>query len=455
MPTTLDCSLFRDVFGTARMRAVFDSRRLLQAWLDVEVALAEAEADAGVVPRPAAARIREVARSDAFDLDELREGMRESQHPLVPTIRALAEKAGDAGRYVHWGATTQDIMDTGAVLQARAALDLIEPTLAELIGELARHAERHAATAMAGRTHGQHAVPITLGLKLAVWVAELTRTAERLAACRPRLLVGELSGAAGTLASLGEAAPAVRRAFCRRLDLAEPATPWHSARDGFAELVSTLGILAASLEKIALEIIRLQSTEVAEVAEPPTDGHVGSSTMPQKRNPMISEQIAGVCKLVRGLVPVMQGAMVGEHERDMASWSAEWLVIPQALIMIDAALVQMLSIAADLRVDEARMAANLELTQGAIVAEAVMLALGRYVGREEAHNLMMAVTRDAEARGIHLVAALREHPRAAGLLPDDELEQLVDPGAYLGEAAAIAAEAARRALEPEKVDAAR
>jgi 3-carboxy-cis,cis-muconate cycloisomerase len=447
MPTTLDCTLFRDVFGTERMRAIFDSRQLLQAWLDAEAALAEAEAEAGVVPWSAAQRIREVARAESFDLDALREGIRDSQHPFVPTVRMLSEQAGEAGRYVHWGATTQDIMDTGAVLQVRAALDLIEASLGELVTVLARHAERHAASAMAGRTHGQHAVPITFGLKLAVWVDELGRTAARLAECRPRVLVGQLSGAAGTLASLGDAAPAVRRAFCRRLELGEPATPWHSARDGFAELVSILGVLAATIEKVALEIIRLQSTEVGEAAEPPTDSHVGSSTMPQKRNPMVSEQVAGVCKLVRGLVPVMQGAMIGEHERDMASWSVEWLLVPQALIMTDAALVQMLAIAGDLRVDQARMAANLELTQGAIVAEAVMLVLGQHIGREEAHNLMMAVSRDTEARGIHLLTALREHPEVARLLSDDELEKLVDPNAYLGEAAAIASTTARRAFD--------
>ena len=446
MPTTLDCTLFRDVFGTSRMRAVFDSHALLQVWLDVEVALAEAEAETGVIPPDAPSRIRLVADAQRYDLDELREQMGESQHPLVPTVRALADAAGEAGRYVHWGATTQDIMDTGAVLQIRSALDLIEPTLGELIAELGKHARRHATTAMAGRTHGQHAVPITFGLKVAVWVDELARTRDRLAACRERVLVGQLGGAAGTLASLGDHAPAVRAAFCRLLGLQEPTTPWHTARDGFAELVSTLGLLAATLEKIALEIIRLQATEVAEAAEPPTDGHVGSSTMPQKRNPMISEQVAGVCKLVRGLVPVMQGAMVGEHERDMSAWSAEWLLVPQALIMSDGAIVQLLSIVSNLRVDAARMAANLELTQGAILAEAVMLALGRHVGRERAHQLMISVTRDAEQRRIHLLDALREHAEVSELLSSDELAKLLDPETYLGEAVGLAEAAADRAL---------
>jgi 3-carboxy-cis,cis-muconate cycloisomerase len=447
MPTTLDCSLLRDFFGTARMRAVFDSRALLQAWLDVEAALAEAEAEVGVIPLEAAEQIRLAADAATFDLDELREQMRLSQHPLVPTVRALAEAAGDAGQYVHWGATTQDIMDTGMVLQLRAGLDLVEGTLGELIARLATQARSYAETPMAGRTHGQHALPITFGLKLAVWLDELGRTRERLTQCRARVLTGELAGGAGTLASLGADAAAVRESFCRRLSLSAPTTPWHVARDSFAELVSVLGILAGTMEKIALEVIRLQSTEVGEVAEPAAEAHVGSSTMPQKRNPMTCEYVAATCKLVRGLVPAMQAAMVGAHERDMASWAAEWLLVPQALIMTDGALTQLLAIAEELDVDSERMVANLELTKGSILAEAVMLALGRHIGREHAHQLMVGVTRNAERRGVHLLVALREHPEASTLLSEAELEGLLDATVYLGEASALAVAAADRALE--------
>ncbi len=426
------------------MREVFDSRALLQAWLDVEAALAEAEAEVGVIPDSAASAIRKSARAEQFDLDTLRREMSRSQHPLVPTVEALAVAAGDAGRFVHWGATTQDIMDTAAVLQIRAGLDLIEPELGRLIAQLAGEAERHARTPMAGRTHGQHAVPTTFGLVLAVWVDELGRSRTRLAECRERVLVAELGGAAGTLASLGADGPAVREAFARRLDLAVPTTPWHTARDGFAELVSALATLAATMEKIALGIVRLQSTEVHEVGEAETPEHVGSSTMPQKRNPMSSEYVAAACKLVRGLAPVMQGAMIGEHERDMASWAAEWLLIPQAFILTDGALSRLVEITGNLFVDERRMAANLELTRGAILSESVMLALGRHVGRTRAHHLMTDVTRAAERRGVDLLAALRDHPEVSSLLGDSELEQLLDPGSYLGEAPALAEAAARR-----------
>ena len=238
MPTTLDCTLLGDFFGTPAMRSVFDSRALLQSWLDAEAALAEAEAECGLIPADAAVRIRDVARAESYDLEELRAGIIATQHPLVPLVRALTAAAGESGRFVHYGATTQDIMDTGCILQVRDGLALLIEDLDAIRGSLAALAREHAHTAMAGRTHGQHAVPITFGLKAAVWLAELDRDAERLAACRPRLLVGQLAGAAGTLATLGDAGPAVRRAFCSRLGLAEPSAPWHVARDGLGELVS-------------------------------------------------------------------------------------------------------------------------------------------------------------------------------------------------------------------------
>jgi 3-carboxy-cis,cis-muconate cycloisomerase len=438
--------LLRDIFGTERMRAVFDSRALLQSWLDVEAALAEAESEIGLIPEAAAAEIRAAARAEHFDLDDLRAGIERSQHPLVPVVEELSAAAGESGTYVHWGATTQDVMDTAVVLQVRAGLHLVEDELGRLVARLAELAERYAGTPMAGRTHGQHAVPITFGLVVGVWLDELGRARVRLAACRERVLVGELAGAAGTLASLGSDGPAVREAFCRRLGLGVPTTPWHTARDGFAELVSALAGLAATMEKIALAVVRLQSTEIAEAGERPSPEHVGSSTMPQKRNPMASEYVAATCKLVRGLAPVMQGAMIGEHERDMASWAAEWLLIPQAFVLTDGALSRLTDIAASLEVDEARMAANLELTRGAILAERVMLALGRHVGRVRAHELMTEVTRDAERRGVDLLVALRANPQLTSLLDEAELERLLIPESYLGEAADLARAAADRAV---------
>jgi 3-carboxy-cis,cis-muconate cycloisomerase len=438
MPTSLDCTLLGDFFGTPAMRAVFDSRALLQAWLDVELALAEAQADCGVIPSDAVAAIRSAARADAYDLEQLRAENTATQHPLVPLVRALTSAAGDAGRYVHYGATTQDIMDTACVLQVRNALDLLTVDLDAIRAALGVLATTYADTPMAGRTHGQHAVPITFGLKVAVWLDELDRDAERLQACRARVLIGQLAGAAGTLATLGDAAPAVRKAFCNRLGLGEPRSPWHVARDGLAELVSCLALLAGSLERIALEIVRLQSTEVGEAAEPLTPGHVGSSTMPQKRNPHACELAAAACKLLRGLAPVMTASMAGEHERDMAAWAVEWMLIPQAMILASGALGGLRPVAEGLEVDAARMRANLELTGGGIMAEAVMMAAAPVLGRDRAHHELMRLARDASAQGAPLGEVAAADSAFSAALGADALAAALDPAHYLGESASIA-----------------
>jgi adenylosuccinate lyase/3-carboxy-cis,cis-muconate cycloisomerase len=446
VPSSLDCTLLGDFFGTPAMRAVFDSRALLQSWLDVEVALAEAEAGCGVIPAGALPAIRAAGRAEAYDLEELRVEITATQHPLVPLVRALTAAAGDSGRYVHYGATTQDVMDTACVLQVRSGLELLDADLGAIRASLAALAHAYAGSAQAGRTHGQHAVPITFGLKVGVWLAELDRDAERLAACRPRVLVGQLAGAAGTLATLGDAAPQVRRAFCARLGLAEPSAPWHAARDGLAELVSCLALLAATLERIALEIVRLQSTELAEAAEPLTAGHVGSSTMPQKRNPHACELAAAACKLLRGLAPVMVGSMVGAHERDMAAWATEWMLVPQAMILASGALAGLRPVAEALDVYPERMRANLGLTGGGIMAEALMMAAAPVLGRDHAHHELMRLARSAAAQGKPLAEVAAADPAFAAALGPDALERALDPAAYLGESSRIArrvADAAR------------
>ena len=379
-----------------------------------------------------------VARAEAYDIEALRVAILSTQHPIVPLVRALTLAAGDSGRYVHYGATTQDIMDTACVLQVRDGLALLTADLDAIRTSLAALARRHADTAMAGRTHGQHAVPITLGLKAAVWLAELDRDAERLLACRPRLLVGQLAGAAGTLATLADAAPEVRRAFCARLGLAEPGAPWHVARDGLAELVSCLALLAATLERIALEIVSLQSTELAEVAEPLVPGHVGSSTMPQKRNPHACELAAAACKLLRGLAPVMVGCMVGQHERDMAAWAAEWMLVPQAMILASGALAGLRPVTEGLVVDEARMRANLDLTRGGIMAEALMIAAAPALGRDRAHEELIRLTRAAAREGASLGEAAARDDVFAGALGPGGIAQALDPAGYLGESGRIA-----------------
>ena len=442
MPTSLDCALLGDFFGTSAMRELFDSRALLQSWLEAEAVLAEAEAECGLIPAAAAVEIRAAADARDYDLGELRAAILQTQHPLVPIVRALTAAAGDAGRYVHYGATTQDIMDTACVLQVRDGLALLTADLDDIRDSLATLCREHAETPMAGRTHGQHAVPITLGLKASVWLSELDRAAARLQACRARVLVGQLAGAAGTLATLGEDAPAVRRVFCRRLGLAEPPAPWHVARDGLGELVSCLALMAAALERFALEIVSLQSTELAEVAEPLVPGHVGSSTMPQKRNPHACELAAAACKLLRGLAPVMVGCMVGGHERDMAAWATEWMIVPQAMILASGALAGLRPVAHGLAVDPARMRKNLELTRGGIMAEALMIAASPALGRDQAHEELIRLTRAANRDGTTLREAAEQQDVFANALGGDGIARALDPARYLGESARIARDVA-------------
>ena len=288
----MEGAVFQDLFGTEEMLQVFDDRALLQSWLDAEAALARAEAKCGVIPTEAATEIGRQARADLFDPDEIRRAIQTANHPLVPLVRALSALCEEgAGEYVHWGATTQDIMDTGAVLQLRDAHSILLGRLDELSIMLAHRVRDERDTVMVGRTHGQHAVPITLGLKLAVFLDELLRHRERLLQLAPRLLVVELAGAGGTLASLGGAAEGVQEEFARALGLGVPSVAWHTARDCFAELAAVLSMVAATCERFANEVILLQKTEVAEVFEAHEHGNIGSSTMPQKRNPMTAESV--------------------------------------------------------------------------------------------------------------------------------------------------------------------
>jgi len=437
MPTTLDCLIMRNVFGSHRMRAVYDSQRLVQSWLDTWTALAEAQAAVGVIPTEAARAIRTAAVADKLDIAAIGEGVMEGRHILMPSIRALSAAAGEAGKYVHWGSTTQDIIDTGMVLQLRDGMAIIIDEVDDLIEILAGLARKHRSDAMAGRTHWQHALPITFGFKVALWVEELYRHRERLVRSRDANMVVQVGGAAGTLAALGEHAAAIQKGVAERLGLAVPPAPWSSLRDGLAELVSNIGLLAATIERIDTELGRLSSTEIAEIAEPRTATQVGSSAMPQKRNPINTERAAANCKIVRGLVPVMQSLMVINHERDMSATAAEWLLLPQCMITMDGALELTHRVVAGLHVDPERMRRNLDLTGGGIVAEAVMMGLAEHMGRSQAHEVMIDMARKAREQGVTLYDVLSADPEISSLLPDERLRQLVDPANHLGLAETI------------------
>jgi len=324
----LDSILFRDSFGTPQMRAVFDDRELIRKYVEVEVALAKAEARCGVIPRAAADEIAAKCDADALDFDLLRHETEIVGYPILPLVHQIAKQAGGSGGFVHWGATTQDIMDTAVVLQIRDGLALIEADVAALRAILADLARKHRDTPMAGRTHLQQALPVTFGYKCAIWLNMFDRHAERLAQLRPRVLVGQFAGAAGTLASLGDKGLPVQAAMMEELGLGVPTSTWHVARDGFAEAVNLLALITGSLGKIAYDVMLMASTEFGELYEPFVKGRGASSTMPQKRNPISSELMLACAKAVRQQAGLMLDAMVQDLERATGPWHAEWIAIP-------------------------------------------------------------------------------------------------------------------------------
>ena len=430
--TVLDSVLFRDAFGTPRMREIFEDRTLVARYVEVEVALARAQGRCGVIPAEAARDIAARADPGALDFDLLRHETEIVGYPILPLVQQLAKMCGDAGRFVHWGATTQDIMDSAVVLQVRDALGVIESELEALRAILARLAARHRDTPMAGRTHLQQALPVTFGYKVAVWLAMFDRHAERLAQLRPRVLVGEFAGAAGTLASLGDRGLDVQAAMMDELGLGAPTATWHVARDGLAETVNFLGLLTGSLGKVAYDVMLMASTELAEVYEPFVKGRGASSTMPQKRNPISSELILAAAKAVRQHAGLMLDAMIQDFERATGPWHAEWIALPESFVLTAGALHQAKFMLDGLIVDERRMRTNLDMTAGLIVAEAVMMGLAPHLGRNEAHDVVYAACRIVNEQGGRLADVLAGMPDVAGRLDRQAIERLTDPANYLG-----------------------
>lgn len=432
--TVLDSILFRDSFGTPRMREIFDDRTLIAKYVEVEVALARAEGRCKVIPAAAAEEIAARSSIDALDFDLLRHETEIVGYPILPLVHQLAKMCGKSGGFVHWGATTQDIMDTAVVLQVRDALEVIEADIKELRGILASLAQRYRDTPMAGRTHLQQALPITFGYKVAVWLSMLDRHQERLTQARPRVLVGQFAGAAGTLASLGERGFDVQQALMEELGLGVPVATWHVARDGLAETVNLLGVLTASLAKIAYDVMLMASTEFGELYEPFVKGRGASSTMPQKRNPISSELIFAASKAVRQHAGLMLDAMVQDFERATGPWHAEWIAIPESFILTAGALFQAKFMLGGLVVDEERMLENLGMSNGLIVGEAVMMGLAPHIGRQEAHDVVYAACRTVNEQGGTLSAALNAMPEVSSRLDSALIDRLTDPVNYLGSA---------------------
>jgi 3-carboxy-cis,cis-muconate cycloisomerase len=433
----IDSRFLGDLFGTDALRRIFSDAHQLQCWLDFEAALARAEAAAGLIPAAAAAEITRAARAERIDLAALREGVNFTGHPLISMVREVARLCeGDAGRYVHWGATTQDVTDTGLMLQAQAAHAVILADLRVLADELAALARRERDSLEPGRTHGQHATPITFGFKVAVWLDEVLRHVERLEQLTPRVFVGEFAGASTTLASIGAdpaKALAVQAQLMAELGLGVPAIGWHAARDRFAELGATLALVAGTMGRIAHEVVLLQKSEVMEVEEPHHHGKVGSSTMPHKRNPMASEAIMAQARLARSLVPaLLESASMAEHERDWSSVHTEWSALPEICILTGAAVAQTADVVCGLLVYRDRMRENVDALYGLMLSEAVMLALGEHVGRQEAHDIVYEAAMAAFEQRRPLRDLLLADGRVTAHLTAMEIEALLDPAAYTG-----------------------
>jgi 3-carboxy-cis,cis-muconate cycloisomerase len=427
--------LFSGLFVPDLVRETTSERAWVQAMLDSEAALAAAQARAGIVPAAAAEAIAAGCDAGRIDLDALAREARAGGNPVVPLVRRLAEELPEeAARYVHWGATSQDVMDTAAMLVAQRTLPLVDDELEAVARACARLAGEHRTTPMAGRTLLQQALPITFGFKAAVWLAGVAEARERLAAVP---LAAELGGAAGTLASLGADGLNVLAPYAEELGLAEPELPWHTTRLRVAELGAALALAAGALEKVALDVTLLAQTEVGEVAEPSDGGRGGSSTLPHKRNPVGSVLTTACARRVRGAATVLLGAMAHEHERAAGAWQAEWDALAAALALTAGAAAALREVLDGLEVRPERMRENLELTGGLLMAESVTMAMAARSGRPEAKRVVEAACRRAAGSGRPLRDELVDDEAVRAALTLEQIELALDPTRYLGSAGAF------------------
>jgi 3-carboxy-cis,cis-muconate cycloisomerase len=434
MPATLiDSAIFRDIFSTPAMRAVFSDEQRVQNYLDIEAALARVQARLGVIPPEAAEEICRHCFADQIDMARLKTQTERIGYPVLGVVQQLVGLCDRGlGEWCHWGATTQDITDTSTVMQIRAALELVEQDLQAIAAALAELARKYRDTPMAARSNLQQAVPITFGYKAAVWLSGIQRHLERLRQMRPRVLVGEFGGAAGNLSSLGKAGLQVQAGLMQELKLGEPEIAWHTMRDRIAEVGCFLGLVTGTLGKIALDVKLMMQTEVEEVFEPFAEGRGSSSTMPQKRNPISSVYITAAVSMVRQQVPALLDAMVEDHERATGPWEIEWIALPEIFCLSAGALAHTRFVAEGLQVSPENMRRNLDLTGGLIVSEAVMMGLGPSLGRQRAHDVVYDVCRAVIITGRPFLDLLAENPEIAAHMSREQLAPLVDPANYLG-----------------------
>ncbi|TCP23769.1 3-carboxy-cis,cis-muconate cycloisomerase [Scopulibacillus darangshiensis] len=448
MPShVIDMVMLRNIFGTAEMRSFWSDENRLQKQLDVEAALALAEGELGLIPTDAAKVIASKAKVEFLDLDEIAEEVLKVKHSLMPTVKGLQKVCGQAGEYVHYGVTTQDVVDTGMILQLKESHSVIVNQLQSIVEELSRIARKHRGTPMAGRSHGMQGMPTTFGFKIAVILSEVIRHLDRLREIEEKTFIGVLGGAVGTYASFGSLGPEVERRALKQLGLEAPEICWHSSRDRIAEYIGVLGMISATIGKMANEFYNLMRTEIDEIEEPFTPGKIGSSTMPHKRNPAALEGIVSLAKPIRYNVALILEGMIIEHERDAMSWRGEWIALPETCIYLSAQLASMHSVLQGLVVKPANMLRNLNIQGGVLLSERIMFALAGPLGKQTAHNVVYNLCVQAVDQNKPFREMLLENQQVCDALSQDELETLLDPSTYLGEAPMIVDRVLERAEE--------
>ena len=448
MPSTiLDSAVFRDIFTTPAMRHVWSDENRVQKYLDFEAALARAQSRLGIIPKNAAAEIVRHCEAKQIDMAKLKEATEKIGYPVLPVVQQLVALCKDGlGEWSHWGATTQDITDTATIMQIREALDLIENEIDGICDALAMLAKKYRDTPMAGRSNLQQAVPITFGYKMATLLGAYERHKQRLDELRPRVLVGEFGGAAGTLSSLGKDGLKVQTELMKELKLGQPDISWHTVRDRIAEVGCFLGLVTGTCGKIAFDVKLLMQTEVEEVYEPFHQGRGSSSTMPQKRNPISSVYITAQTAMVKQLAAALLEAMVEDHERATGPWEIEWIALPEIFMLSAGALAQTRFVVEGLQVNEKRMRDNIGITKGLLMSEAVMMGLGAAIGRNRAHDVVYDICREVVKTGRPLVDLLAENKEISKHASRKQLEKMVDPTNYLG----VAGEMVDRVLKMRK-----
>ncbi len=430
----IDSIIFQGIFTSPAMRQVWSDENRTQKYLDIECALAKVQGRLGLIPQAAADEIMSHCHLDQIDMDQLRAQTERIGYPVLGVVSQLNALCRDQlGEYCHWGATTQDITDTATVLQIREGLDLVASEIDAIIDVMAQMARTHRDTPMIGRSNLQQAIPVTFGYKMAGLLSAMLRHRERLAQLRPRVLVGEFAGAAGTLASLQTGAMQTQAALCAELGLAQPVIAWHTIRDNIAEVGTFLGLVGGTLGKLSMDVKLMMQTEVGEVFEPFHHGRGSSSTMPQKRNPIASCYIHAAISVVRQHSAALMDAMVADHERSTGPWEIEWIVLPEAFCLMAGALKQSRAVLESLEVDPIAMRRNIDMTLGLVMSESVMMGLGPHIGREVAHDLVYDICRQAVRQQRPLLDLLCENEEIMAHVDRAALAAMCDPANYLGQ----------------------